>query len=152
MKKILLILLCLVILAAAGFIFYARQTAPQREIALARQALSVVIDLRKQADDYLKKNGQRPSEMLWLENPIRSTRFFVYQFNENGSNAYRSPMYAKYRLHAIYTEYQHSSLAGRVICDVYDMDYNYVCHALGGKFYENNPDVYALKRYVLEGK
>ena len=149
MKKILFILLCVVLLAALGAAFYARATMPRREIARARRALPVIVDLRRQADDYLKETGKRPTEMLKIQAPVRSTRYFIFQFNDNGSNAYRAPMYEKYRLHAIYQEYHASALRGRIICDVYDMDYDYICRALGGKFYENNADVYALKRYIL---
>jgi len=152
MKKIILIVLCVVILAAAGALFYIWKTTPLREIARAKQAVSLIIDLRNQADDYLKENGKRPTDIMWIKSPVRSTPYFVFQLNQNGSNAYRAPMYEKYRLHAIYSEYHNDALRGRVICDIYDTDYDYVCKALGGTFYSNNPDVYALKRYILENK
>ncbi len=148
MRKTFIIISILFLLLCAGLVIYREKTEPKRELARAYEALKIINDLRRHADGYQKTHGFRPMEILDIREPVKSTYYFVYQYNKNGSNAYRVPMYEKYRLHNIYPEHK-GQVKDSIICDVYDAEYDYICLGLGGTLFTKNPDAYALRRYIL---
>lgn len=143
-----ILFICLAAAAAGGW-FYYQQTEPRRELQRARAALAVVEDLARASETFFKERGTRPDEINDVVAPAQRDKGYNFDYNRNGPSANRIPTFTRYRLHSIYTQHANPDIAGKIICDVYDLQYDYICQDLGGKFYVRTPDAYSLKRYVL---